>query len=143
LNNLVVGSPDGYYSPLLQVSKVLVDLDMSKLFYSLGSEVLVEKTEVEDFTLTIEKTFTTSNLNDFLQFLSSKNENLKTATKVQEQPQEASEKKGYFSSWFSKGAKDEAAGKKNDDLARNLAQEDWCENGLLLLGRLRPIAKSW
>jgi len=112
LNNLVVGSPDGYYSPLLQVSKVLVDLDMSKLFYSLGSEVLVEKTEVEDFTLTIEKTFTTSNLNDFLQFLSSKNENLKTATKVQEQPQEASEKKGYFSSWFSKGAKDEAAGKK-------------------------------
>jgi len=108
LNDLVVGSPDGYYSPLLQISRVLVDLDMSKLFYSLGSDVLVEKTEVEDFTLTIEKTFTTSNLNDFLHFLSSKNENLKTATKVQEQSPEASksqETKGYFSSWFSKDTK--------------------------------------
>mmetsp|Transcript_34779 Transcript_34779/g.63312 ORF Transcript_34779/g.63312 Transcript_34779/m.63312 type:complete len:434 (+) Transcript_34779:97-1398(+) len=103
LTDLVVHSPDGYYSPLLQISRVLVDLDMSKLIYSLGSDIVVEKTELEDFTLTIEKTFTTSNLNDFLHFLSSKNENLQEATKVEKQAEASTEKsKGFFSSWFSK-----------------------------------------
>ncbi|CAE8606694.1 unnamed protein product [Polarella glacialis] len=104
ITDLVVGSPDGYYSPLLQISKVLVDLDMSKLMYSLGSEVEVEKTAIENFTLTIEKTFTTSNLNDFLKFLSSSNENLKQGTSAPQEPEAPHQEEqsgGFFSRWFS------------------------------------------
>lgn len=104
ITDLVVGSPDGYYSPLLQIANVHVDLDMSKLIYSLGSEVEVEKVAIDNFTLTIEKTFTTSNLNDFLKFLSSSNENLKEATSASQEPEASEPEKQSgrsFSSFFS------------------------------------------
>jgi len=116
VTDIVVGSPDGYYSPLLQISKVHVDLDMSKLIYSLGADVEVEKTSIEDFTLTIEKTFTTSNLSDFLKFLSSSNENLKEATSVPQEPetpQPEEQSGGFFSSLFSSSTKQEEKAKSN------------------------------
>mmetsp|Transcript_77496 Transcript_77496/g.136699 ORF Transcript_77496/g.136699 Transcript_77496/m.136699 type:complete len:452 (-) Transcript_77496:50-1405(-) len=104
VKNIRVGSPDGYYWDLLELSKIQIDLDMSKLVYSMGSEVVVEKFEVDGLGITIEKTLRTSNMNDFLKGLSS-NKNLQEAAKAEkEEPPDSpkdKEQPGLFSRLFS------------------------------------------
>jgi len=104
VHDVQVGSPDGYYSNLFELSKIHIDLDMSKLMYSMGSEVVVEKLELDGLRVIIEKTLRTSNLNDFLRGLSS-NTNLveETGAAAEEEPTEekASETPGLFSRLFS------------------------------------------
>jgi len=122
VSGVQVGSPDGYYSNLFELSKIHIDLDMSKLMYSMGSEVVVEKLELDGLRVIIEKTLRTSNLNDFLRGLSS-NENLveETRAAAENEPTEekAPEKPGLFSRLFS-GSPTAAEEKKH----RNIVLRD-------------------
>jgi len=119
--DLMVSSPDGYYSPLLVASELLVDIDMKQLIFSFGSDVCIEQMKIDGLMLTIEKTFRTSNLNDFLKFLSSKNQNLQDVKAEEKKEPETSlppksESRGWFSGLFS--SKDET--EKKDEKKRNM-----------------------
>eukprot|EP00933_Yihiella_yeosuensis_P071981 TRINITY_DN80247_c0_g1_i1.p1 TRINITY_DN80247_c0_g1~~TRINITY_DN80247_c0_g1_i1.p1 ORF type:complete len:448 (-),score=100.20 TRINITY_DN80247_c0_g1_i1:435-1778(-) len=85
VHNLTVGNPEGYHSEyLLHADKIVVDLEMQKLLYSLGKEVDVEELICDGIDVIYEKGLRSSNLNDLLNNLAGPNEDASSSQDVTE-----------------------------------------------------------
>jgi len=71
IRDLKVGNPEGYHSPyLLHADRMVVDIELQKLVFSLGKDIDIEEMVFDGVDVIYEKTLTTSNVNDILTKLS-------------------------------------------------------------------------
>jgi len=70
VEDLTIANPDGYHSPyLLRADKMIVDLELQKLIFSMGKDVDIEEIHLSGVDVIYEKAFRTSNVNDILKHL--------------------------------------------------------------------------
>lgn len=86
VNDLTLMNPNGYAAPyLLKCGKVFIDVDVLSLWTSLGNDCHVEKIECKDVDVLLEKSQTSSNVQDVLNHVKAKRQEDKKPSEAKTQ----------------------------------------------------------